>query len=187
MSFFSRVVSTIRIHGGTILKSSLISSLPWLPVVYTVDSAVVTVANITGTSMQPTLSERDMVLIRKAFYTPSRGDVVILRYVLPPHSLHSPSLPFSDPRRPKGSILKRLVALEGDVVEIDPEELPETGAVPWLDFHQPLITGDSVFVQVPRGHCWVEGDNSETSIDSRFYGPVCEGLCMIVVGPFVAC
>ena len=31
-------------------------------------------------------------------------------------------------------------------------------------------------VVIPAGHCWVEGDNQETSIDSRTYGPVSYGL-----------
>lgn len=29
---------------------------------------------------------------------------------------------------------------------------------------------------VPRGHVWLEGDNSENSMDSRYYGPVPMGL-----------
>lgn len=31
-------------------------------------------------------------------------------------------------------------------------------------------------ILVPRGHVWLEGDNSENSIDSRTYGPVPMGL-----------
>jgi hypothetical protein len=31
-------------------------------------------------------------------------------------------------------------------------------------------------VVIPAGHCWVEGDNQETSVDSRTYGPVPYGL-----------
>lgn len=27
-------------------------------------------------------------------------------------------------------------------------------------------------VHVPQGHCWVEGDNTRSSQDSNFYGPV---------------
>lgn len=29
---------------------------------------------------------------------------------------------------------------------------------------------------VPRGHVWLEGDNSDNSMDSRYYGPVPMGL-----------
>lgn len=31
-------------------------------------------------------------------------------------------------------------------------------------------------VVVPRGHIWVEGDNIENSSDSRYYGPIPQGL-----------
>lgn len=27
-------------------------------------------------------------------------------------------------------------------------------------------------VHIPEGHCWVEGDNSASSLDSRSFGPV---------------
>jgi hypothetical protein len=27
-------------------------------------------------------------------------------------------------------------------------------------------------LQVPKGHCWVEGDNAEVSFDSKSFGPV---------------
>ena len=31
-------------------------------------------------------------------------------------------------------------------------------------------------VVIPAGHCWVEGDNQEVSVDSIKYGPVSYGL-----------
>jgi signal peptidase I len=46
--------------------------------------------------------------------------------------------------------VKRLVAVEGDVVL-----LPDNSAVP-----------------IPKGHCWVEGDNASVSYDSRHFGPI---------------
>ena len=27
-------------------------------------------------------------------------------------------------------------------------------------------------VKIPKGHCWVEGDNIQNSQDSNFFGPV---------------
>ena len=36
--------------------------------------------------------------------------------------------------------------------------------------------GGGDVVVIPKGHCWVEGDNQETSVDSRKYGPVSYGL-----------
>ena len=67
--------------------------------------------------------------------------------------------------------MKRLIALEGEFVQVDPEELPSRAH--WLVFND-LTDGGSI--KIPPGHCWVEGDNHEASIDSRFYGPV---SCML--------
>ena len=37
-------------------------------------------------------------------------------------------------------------------------------------------TGRRDYVQVPRGHLWVEGDNEHNSNDSNHFGPVASGL-----------
>lgn len=39
-----------------------------------------------------------------------------------------------------------------------------------------MRTFRSKSIIVPKGHLWLEGDNSENSIDSRTYGPVPMGL-----------
>lgn len=31
---------------------------------------------------------------------------------------------------------------------------------------------------IPRGHIWIEGDNSSNSSDSRHYGPIPQGLVL---------
>ncbi|KAG9070516.1 Anaphase-promoting complex subunit 7 [Linnemannia hyalina] len=54
-------------------------------------------------------------------------------------------------------VIKRIVALEGDVVQT---------RSPYPEAH----------VRVPRGHCWVEGDEMFHSRDSNHYGPVPLGL-----------
>ncbi|XP_015783443.1 mitochondrial inner membrane protease subunit 2 isoform X2 [Tetranychus urticae] len=47
----------------------------------------------------------------------------------------------------------------GDIVEIKPRNLYE----------------DDI-IQIPSGHCWIEGDNSQRSNDSNHFGPVPIGL-----------
>lgn len=47
--------------------------------------------------------------------------------------------------------MKRIIALPGD----------------WVGTRQTYDV-----VKVPEGHCWVEGDNPECSMDSRSFGPV---------------
>ncbi|XP_059141630.1 mitochondrial inner membrane protease subunit 2-like [Physella acuta] len=60
------------------------------------------------------------------------------------------------PKDPSQWLIKRIVALEGDQVK-----------------------ANSCFeenVDIPRGHCWVEGDNHDCSMDSNNFGPVSIGL-----------
>lgn len=59
------------------------------------------------------------------------------------------------PSNPKQNICKRITGLPGDKVR---GHFPSRSHV------------------VPRGHVWLEGDNSSNSSDSRIYGPVPEGL-----------
>jgi len=53
-------------------------------------------------------------------------------------------------------LIKRIVAREGDIVQ--PRDLSRE------------------MVTIPRGHCWIEGDNAERTMDSNDYGPVPMGL-----------
>ena len=50
-------------------------------------------------------------------------------------------------------IIKRVIAVGGDIVSGSP-----------YNKGQDLV--------VPRGHCWLEGDNRGRSVDSHTYGPV---------------
>ena len=52
---------------------------------------------------------------------------------------------------PQRHIIKRIVGLEGDIIRNDKYSSRE--------------------VVIPRGYCWVEGDNTGASIDSIKYGP----------------
>lgn len=62
---------------------------------------------------------------------------------------------FSSPSNHKEKHVKRIIAMPGD----------------WLSLSDSLDT-----VKIPPGHCWVEGDNPASSVDSRSYGPVPLGL-----------
>ncbi|XP_049888247.1 mitochondrial inner membrane protease subunit 1 isoform X1 [Pectinophora gossypiella] len=59
------------------------------------------------------------------------------------------------PTNPKQNICKRIVGLPGDSIK---SHFPRRAKI------------------VPRGHVWLEGDNSGNSADSRVYGPVPQGL-----------
>jgi signal peptidase I len=51
---------------------------------------------------------------------------------------------------PKERMIKRVTGLPDDLVHTD----------------------DAKLVRVPRGYCWVEGDNAPVSLDSNVFGAV---------------
>jgi len=128
-------------------------------------------------SMRPTLMEGDRILVNKVVYgikipfidkrlpairPPQRGDLVVFR---------SPD----DHRR---DFIKRLVAVEGDLVEIQNLHLWVNGR-PLTDppiFRQLVYYNRGGYgqsgkaVRVPPGHYFFLGDNSASSRDSRYWG-----------------
>uniref|UniRef100_A0A8D0DQQ4 Mitochondrial inner membrane protease subunit 2 n=1 Tax=Salvator merianae TaxID=96440 RepID=A0A8D0DQQ4_SALMN len=60
------------------------------------------------------------------------------------------------PRNPEQKIIKRVIALEGDIIKTKGYK--------------------KKYVKVPNGHMWVEGDHHGHSFDSNAFGPVSLGL-----------
>lgn len=111
-----------------------------------------------GPSMQPNLYRGDRVMMEKISYRfclPYRGDVVIAEQ--PGNEI---------------SLIKRVVALPGEVVEVRGGHVFIDGTVieePWVaNFGGP----DYPPTLVPPGHVFILGDNRPNSRDSRAIGPV---------------
>lgn len=126
---------------------------------------VIQAFKIPSGSMRPTLMEGDKLFVNKFIYRfkPMRpGDIIVFKY----------------PGDPKKDFIKRLVALEGQVVEIrdgkaivDGEILddPETFGKFYYYNHDPF-GGPDEKIKVPKDAVYVLGDNSANSTDSRFWG-----------------
>jgi mitochondrial inner membrane protease subunit 2 len=108
------------------------------------------VARVSGASMMPTLqgdrlSRPDYIWLN-AFavrnFKVNRGDVVA----------------FSSPSDPKRILIKRIAALEGDVVQSSTYKLSHT--------------------RIRQGCMWMEGDNKEMSMDSHTFGQVPQALIL---------
>ena len=124
---------------------------------------VFTLVNVDGNSMNPTLTNGDKLYVSRIMYKPKTGDIIILH---PPQSYNTP-------------YVKRIVALEGQVVDIKPEE----GAI-YVDGEKleedyvtgPLSSGGNLEYpfEVPKDCVFVMGDNRNPggSTDSRLLGPI---------------
>ena len=128
-------------------------------------------------SMRPTLIERDRLMVNKlrygprvpltqskrlpGFSRPKRGDVIVFVY----------------PSDPKRDFIKRLIALEGEEIEIKEGdiyidgEIVQDPTIKNIFYYNGINFGkeDEQFT-VPDGHVFVLGDNSASSSDGRVWG-----------------
>ncbi|KAI4302679.1 hypothetical protein MLD38_038399 [Melastoma candidum] len=108
----------------------------------TVSDRYASVVSVRGSSMSPTFNPG----------TNANDYVFVEKFCLENYRLsHGDVVIFCSPNNHKENHIKRIVALPGD----------------WTG-------SDSLddLLYVPEGHCWVEGDNSASSLDSRSLGPI---------------
>jgi signal peptidase I len=110
-------------------------------------------------SMQPTLYEKDFVLVNKLAYQlgmPSRGDVIVFKYPLDPES---------EP------YIKRIIGLPGDHIDINGGTVIVNGE----PLREPYTKAPPNYIgswDVPIGSLFVLGDNRNNSSDSHQWGMV---------------
>lgn len=115
------------------------------------------VIDVSGSSMVPTLQNADKMLVSNLFYKPKAGDVVVFR---------------KDSYDPNKALVKRIIATEGQVVNIDFDNgiVYVDGQVQDEPYINALTTTQLDFIgpaEVPEGCVFVMGDNRNASTDSR--------------------
>jgi signal peptidase I len=154
---------------GTAQRTLLVPGLrPWTAVAPFVVGAVLLLSRpfiqafwIPSGAMLPTIAIGDHVFARKFAINLKHGDVVVFR----------------SPIDRNTDLIKRVVALPGDEVEIRHKQLLLNGqpiAEPHAYFEDPQtltsVRDELPAKTVPEGKFFVLGDNRDRSYDSRFYG-----------------
>lgn len=114
---------------------------------------------VDGTSMLPSFENGQRLLVVKAAYwfgEPQRGDVVI----------------FPSTTTPNENLIKRVVGLPGETVEIKDSQVYIDGTPLEEDYIADPPSNSYPSTEIPEGYYFVMGDNRNHSNDSRHWGPL---------------
>lgn len=137
---------------------------------------------IPSVSMEHTLEVNDRVMVSKLSYRfgdIERGDVVVFEtgpdqdLSLPEAAVQAVLDALGIRSSPNEDLIKRVIALGGDTVEIADNHLLVNGEAltePYLN--DGAMMADMPERTIPEGQIWVMGDNRNESSDSRVFGPV---------------
>ncbi len=155
--------------GATVLLQQAGRLLLWVRLDLLLRWAVVEPRWIPSGSMLPTLQLQDRILVEKL--TPRFGSGVRTGSIVvfqPPARLQEAGY---DPRT---ALIKRVVAVAGDQVEVRDGKLWRNGTPAEPDWaREPMAYALEPFV-VPAGEVLVLGDNRNASLDSHLWGPLPE-------------
>jgi len=134
----------------------LIETLLLAVALYLGINAISARVRVDGFSMNPTLQDGEYVLVSKVTYRlgqPQHGDIIVFKY----------------PGQPPQDLIKRIIGLPGDSVQVNGSNVYVNGqplAEPYIAA-APMYQGQW---QVPEGFLFVLGDNRNDSSDSHSWG-----------------
>lgn len=133
--------------------------LPALIIVLVVNVFLAQATRVEGQSMEPNLYNDQRLIIEKIGYRlhgPQRGDIIVLKL----------------PNRPGPPLIKRIVGLPGETVEIRQGHVYIGGELLDEPYLNQLTFSSHPVEQVPEDSVFVLGDNRGYSSDSRSFGMV---------------
>ena len=153
--------------------------------VFFVMTFVVQAFQIPTGSMEPTLLVGDFLFVNKLIYV--QANTSLEKWILPRKNIQRYDIVvFKFPDDMSKDFVKRVIALEGEKVEIkdkqvyiNDEPIPENYKVHndsdvyiQRDFYHydDVLRDNHGPLWVPAGHCFVMGDNRDNSHDSRYWG-----------------
>ena len=154
---------------------SLLPYIIIIVVVVLIRTFIITPVQVDGSSMYPTLEDREILLLKKYDKSYDRFDIVVFDY--------------------QGTrLIKRIVGLPGETIEYKNNKLYINGKYIKEDFlpdYQETIDFSLTefgLSKIPKGYYFVMGDNRTNSKDSRIIGPVSEddidGITNYAIFPF---
>jgi len=130
-----------------------IKSILWAVIIaLLIRTFVVEVFEVEGPSMLPTLEDNQRLIVNKIVYRfsePRPGDIIIFSY------------------SPERDFIKRVIAVEGDEVEINQGKTYVNGELYQESYTNGPSGGQYGPVTVPLDSLFVMGDNRNNSMDSR--------------------
>ena len=161
------LLKSALLYVAEIVQVVLISLAIILPVRY----FLVQPFYVQGASMEPNFSDKDYLIIDEISYrlnAPTRGDIVVFKY----------------PNDPKQIFIKRIVGLPGEQVKVGggkitiSDDKEKDGFVldesPYLSPY--IYTSGEKITTLRADEYFVMGDNRNSSLDSRIFGPVDQKL-----------
>lgn len=149
------------------LAARILPLLLWVALALLLRWAVIEPRWIPSGSMLPTLQLQDRILVEKLRTRLGRplpvGTIVVFR----------PTDPLLEAGYdPGAALIKRVVGIPGDVIEVRGGELYRNGTPVSEPWRHERITYRLPPLVVPEGHLLVLGDNRNASLDSHLWGPL---------------
>ena len=129
----------------------LIPYLVIIVIVLLIRTFIITPVQVDGSSMDPTLQDNQILLLKKYQKNYKRFDIVVID---------------------DGSerLIKRIIGLPGETIEVKDQKLYINGKYVKEEFEHDETDDFTYEAKIPENHYFVMGDNRDDSLDSRVFG-----------------